>query len=229
VEYEAMFEAVIFDWDGTLADTFPVVILSFQKVLRGIGCCVSDDFLAKRIGMGARNMFKDALQLTGIAFNETMIDMLLDEKAKIQAELANRIELFDGAIGLLDSLRFKLKMALATMSSRTVINRLLEMKGLEGYFEFIITVDEVLKPKPNPEVFLECASKLDCQPERCVVIEDSVFGVEAAKSANMRCIAVPSGAYSKTELEKEQPDLIVNSLKEYKRILDFILSSHSKP
>jgi beta-phosphoglucomutase-like phosphatase (HAD superfamily) len=71
--------------------------------------------------------------------------------------------------------------------------------------------------------------KLGCQPERCVVIEDSVFGVAAARSAGMRCIAVPSGAYSKAELGKEKPDLIVDSLKESKRIIDFVLSSHSKP
>ncbi len=58
-----MFGAVIFDWDGTLADTMPVVVFSFQKVLRGIGCVVSDEFLVRRIGIGARNMFKDALQL----------------------------------------------------------------------------------------------------------------------------------------------------------------------
>jgi phosphoglycolate phosphatase-like HAD superfamily hydrolase len=51
----------------------------------------------------------------------------------------------------------------------------------------------------------------------------------AAKKAKMRCIAVPTGAYSKAELEKEQPDLIVDSLKETRKIWDFILSSHSKP
>ena len=224
-----MFEAVIFDWDGTLADTLPVVIIAFQKVLGGIGCNVSDEFLARRIGIGARNMFKEALQVKGIAFDEKMIDGLMEKKEKIQAELASRIELFDGAIELLDSLRFKLKLALATMSNRTVINRLLRMKGLEDYFDFVITADEVSKPKPDPEVFLDCALKLGCQPKRCVVVEDSVFGIVAAKKANMRCIAVPTGAYSKAELEKEQPDLIVDSLKETHKIWDFILSSYSKP
>jgi HAD superfamily hydrolase (TIGR01509 family) len=225
-ECAAMFEAVVFDWDGTLADTLPVVTLIFQKVLRGIGCDVSDEFLAKRIGIGARNMLKEVLQHTGISFDDVMIDALLEKKTKIQAELLGRIELFDGAIELLDSLRFKLKMALATMSNRTVIDKLLRMKRLEGYFDFVITADDVSKPKPDPEVFLECTLKLGCQPETCVVIEDSVFGVVAAKSAGMRCIAVPSGAYSKAELGKEKPDLIVESLKEYQRILDFIFSSH---
>ena len=218
-----MFEAVIFDWDGTLADTIPVVFPIFQKVLRGIGCNVSDEFLARRVGIGARNMFKDALRSNNIVFDETKIDELMEKKTKIQVKVLGKIQLFEGAIEILDSLRPKLKMALATMSNRNIISKIPSMKGLKGYFDFVITADEVSKPKPDPEVFLKCASKLRCQPEKCVVVEDSVFGVAAAKKANMRCIAIPSGAYSKAELEKEHPDLIVDSLKETQKILDFIL------
>ena len=91
------------------------------------------------------------------------------------------------------------------------------------HFDFVLTVDEVAKPKPNPEVFLKCAAQLNCQPERCVVVEDSVFGVDAAARANMKCIAVPSGAYSKEELALKHPDLIVDSLKEKRKILNYIL------
>jgi HAD superfamily hydrolase (TIGR01509 family) len=224
-----MFEAAIFDWDGTLADTMPVVVFSFQKVLRGIGCVVSDEFLVRRIGIGARNMFKDALQLNNIVFDEAMVDGLMEKKLKIQTELFGNINLFEGATELLDSLRFKLKIGLATMSNRPVINRLLRMKGLDGYFDFVITADEAKNPKPDPEIFVKCALKLGCTPENCVVFEDSVFGVVAARSANMKCVAIPSGAYTKTELEKEKPDLIVDSLNETKKILDFVFSSRPKP
>ncbi len=223
-----MFEAVIFDWDGTLANTLPVVVSVFQKVLRGVGCYVSDEFLVKRIGIGARNMFKDALRSNNILFDEKIIDDLMEKKTKIQLEILGQIQLFDGAIELLESLCPKLKLALATMSNRNIIDKMLKIKGLEGYFDFIITADEVSKPKPDPEVFLSCASNLRCQPEKCLVIEDSIFGVVAARKAKMRCIAIPSGAYSKAELEKENPDLIVDSLAETERILDFIFSS-SKP
>ncbi|MCJ7699454.1 HAD hydrolase-like protein, partial [Candidatus Bathyarchaeota archaeon] len=72
---------------------------------------------------------------------------------------------------------------------------------------------------------LESARRLRCLPERCVVIEDSVFGAEAAQRAGMKCIAVPTGAYTRRQLEKMKPDLVVNSLKEKQRILDFILRS----
>ena len=217
-----MFEAVIFDWDGTLADSLPVIVVSFQKTLNEVGCNVSDEFLLRRIGIGARNMFREALSLCSMPCDEKIVDDLLKRKIRIHAELADKITLIDGAHELLDSLRPKVKMALATMSNRPVIDKLLKQKNLVDHFDYVLTVDEVAKPKPDPEVFLKCAAQLNCQPERCVVVEDSVFGVKAAVRANMKCIAVPSGAYSKTELAAEHPDLIVDSLKQKQKILDYI-------
>jgi len=219
-----MFDAVIFDWDGTLADTEAVVVHSFQKVLKDVGCRVSDEFLEKMIGIGARNMFKEALKATGVPFDDSMIDGLVEKKTRIQLRLTRRIELFEGAMDLVDALHGKVKIALATMSNRKVVNKVLTEKGIDGYFNIIITADEVRRPKPDPEIFIRCATGLRCQPRRSVVVEDSVFGVVAAKRANMRCIAVPSGAYSIEELRKEGPDLIVNSLKEKERILEFVLA-----
>jgi len=219
-----LFEAAIFDWDGTLADTMPVVVFAFQKVLREIGCDVSDVFLVRRIGIGARNMFKDALRTNNIAFDEAAVDDLMKKKFKIQFKLFSKIKVFEGATELLGSLRPRLKIGLATMSNRPVINKLLKMKGLNGYFDFVLSADEVKNPKPDPEIFVNCALKLGCKPEACVVFEDSVFGVVAARKANMKCVVIPSGAYSRAELEKEKPDLIVDSLKETQRILDFVFS-----
>jgi len=219
-----MFDAVIFDWDGTLADTETVVVHSFQKVLKEVGCRVSDEFLEKMIGIGARNMFKEALKVTGVPFDEILIDGLVEKKTMTQLRLTRRKELFEGAMDLVDALHGKVKIALATMSNRKVVNKVLTEKGIDGYFNIIITADEVRRPKPDPEIFIRCATGLRCQPRRSVVVEDSVFGVVAAKRANMRCIAVPSGAYSIEELRKEGPDLIVNSLKEKERILEFVLA-----
>ena len=218
-----MFDAVIFDWDGTLADTHRFVVNSFQRVLKGFGCNVSDEFLEKRIGIGARNMFKEALEATNMPFDEKTIEKLLEKKIEIQVKLTENVNLFDGTVDLLDSLHNKVKMALATMSNRMVINKLLTEKGIGKYFDEVITADEVLQPKPNPEVFLKCATKLRCSPVKCVVVEDSIFGVKAAKEAKMKCIAIPTGAYSIEELREQKPDLIVNSINEKKKILAFIV------
>ena len=218
-----MFDAVIFDWDGTLADTKHAVVTSFQKVLREIGCEVSDEFIARRIGIGARNTFRDALKAANITFDNKTLDELVKKKVEAQMDLTANINLFDGALDLLNSLYGKVKIALATMNNRRVINKLLSEKDVRKYFDVVITVEDVLQPKPNPEIFLECAKKLKCRPEKCVVIEDSVFGVKAAKEAKMKCIAIPTGTYSREELEDQEPELIVNSIAEREKILNFIL------
>jgi len=218
-----MFDAVIFDWDGTLADTKRVVVNSFQRVLKEIGCKVSDEFIARLIGIGTKNTFKEALKTVNITLDDETLDELVKKKIKIQIELTENVNLFEGTVDLLNSLHNRVKIALATMSNREVVNKLLSEKRVRKYFEVVITADEVLQPKPNPEVFLECAKKLKCLPEKCVVIEDSVFGVKAAKKAKMKCIVIPSGTYSIEELGDQKPDLIVNSINEKEKILNFIL------
>jgi HAD superfamily hydrolase (TIGR01509 family) len=133
------------------------------------------------------------------------------------------VNLFDGAIELLDSVRDKMKTALASMNNRAVIERLLDEKGIKGYFDIILAAEDVVKAKPDPEIFLRAALGLSCPPEKCVIMEDSIFGVKSAKAARMKCIAIPSGAYSEEELRQQEPDLVVNSLKDRMEILAFIL------
>jgi HAD superfamily hydrolase (TIGR01509 family) len=219
-----MFRTVIFDWDGTLADTKKAVIQSFQRVLTEAGCKVDDEFIVRRIGIGTKKTIIETFRECHKKLDVMTLEKLAKEKIRIQIELGNSVKLLDGAFDLLETLRGKSKIALATMSGRKVINKLLQDKRIKRYFEIVVSADDVSKPKPDPEVFNVSAIKLGVKPEDCVVIEDSVFGLKAAKAAKMRCIAVLSGAYSREELEKEQPDLIVNSLVEKKAILRFIFN-----
>ena len=108
------------------------------------------------------------------------------------------------------------------MNNRPVVDYLLEACGVRGFFDVVLSADEVANPKPDPEIFLKCAFRLGFPPERCVVVEDSVFGVRAAKAARMTCIAVLTGSFSGIELEKEHPDLIVASLADKETILKLV-------
>jgi HAD superfamily hydrolase (TIGR01509 family) len=217
-----MFEAVIFDWDGTLADSKFIIIESFQRVLKEIGCIVNDRFIERRIGIGPKNILIDALETCNIIFNEETINFLEKKKIDIHLDSNKKIELYNGVLDLLNSLKGKMKIALATMSNKKIIDNLLEVKNIKDYFDVVISFDEVSEPKPNPEIFLKSASRLNCTPEKCVVIEDSIFGLVAAKRAKMKCIVILSGAYSSEELKKEKPDLIINSLNEKNKILKYI-------
>ncbi len=220
-----MVTAVIFDWDGTLADTRGAVVQSFQKVLKEASCSVSDEFIERRMGIGTRKTILEAFRECHMRIDVSTLEKLAEEKIRIQAELVDIVSLFDGATDLLEELQGKTKIALATMSHRKVVDKILPEKKIRGFFDVVVTADDVVKPKPDPEVFLVSAAKLGVKTEDCVVVEDSVFGVRAAKTAGMLCIAVPSGVYSREELEEENPDLIVGSLVEKGKILNFVFGS----
>jgi len=218
-----MFEAVIFDWDGTLADTRRVVVASFQKALSDVHCKISDEFIERRIGIGVKEIFREILRVSKTRFDETLITSLVGKKIQAEIDLSSKVKLFEGAMELLEFLRGKVKLALASMSNRDVIDYMLNAMNLQRFFDVVLTVDEVDNAKPDPEIFLKCALKIGSRPEKCVVVEDSIFGVKAAKAAKMGGIAVLTGVYNREELKKANPDLIVNSLKERDEILDFIL------
>ncbi len=168
------------------------------------------------------NTFKEILIEKGVSYDDALINKLLRIKVQTEINLSKQISLFEGAQELLEDLDGKIKVALASMNQREFIDHMLKEKRIQKFFNVILTANEINKPKPDPEIFLKTAQQLGVKPECCVVVEDSIFGVKAAKSANMGCIAVAQGAYSKEELCSANPDLIVPSLKEKAAILSLI-------
>ena len=218
-----MFDAAIFDWDGTLADSLRAIVVSFHNTLREHGLDVSTEYIERRIGIGASDTFRDILRSHNREVDEHIVSELVARKSEIQVLLADEIKLFDGAIDLLVRLQGKLRLVLASMNNRAVLAHLLKVKCLDGSFEFVITGDEVSRSKPDPEIFLRVATELNVDPGRCVVFEDSIFGIKAAKAAGMKCVAVTTGVYNQKELEVVKPDLVVETLSNPK-IFSFILA-----
>jgi len=87
----------------------------------------------------------------------------------------------------------------------------------------MLSAEEISNPKPSPDIFIKCGKKLDIDASECVVIEDSVAGIKAAKEAKMKCIAVLSGITTRIEISAIKPDLIIHSLTEKDKILKFVL------
>ena len=125
-----MIIAVIFDFDGTIADTRDVVVQSFQSVLRGIGCLVSDEFIERWIGIGTKKTLQKAFIECDMRFDDVMLDNLAVEKVRIQTGLTTGVRLFEGAVELLEELQGRIKIALATMSGRRVVDKLLSEKNV---------------------------------------------------------------------------------------------------
>jgi beta-phosphoglucomutase len=214
-----MFEAAIFDWDGTLADTRRVIVISFQKALKEINLEVPISYIERRIGIGASDTFREILHAANRRVDEKVVKQLVEKKSNVQIQLAEEVKLFDGSREIIASLQGKMKVGLASMNNRAVIMYLLQINDLADCFDTVLTVEAVSRSKPDPEIFLKTAEQLKAKPGVCVVFEDSIFGVEAAKAAGMSCIATTTGVYGSQELKKA--DLVVKTLTDPK-IASFI-------
>jgi beta-phosphoglucomutase len=219
-----LLEAAIFDWDGTLADTRKAILISFQKALKEINLEVPNYYIERRIGIGASETFREILKAANRRVDEKVVKQLIEHKSKVQIQLADEVPLLEGAREILALLQGKMKVGLASMNNRAVVMHLLKLNDFADCFDVVLTVEAVSHSKPDPEIFLKTAEQLKASPAKCVVFEDSLFGVQAAKAAGMNCVAVTTGAYTIDELKAEKPDLVVKSLLDPK-VASFVLST----
>lgn len=178
------FKTVIFDMDGVLFDTEKIYLDVWTKVFEKYGYKMTKEVYCKVIATGRENVkkvFKDE-------FGENIpIEEMYKEKDKaLSEELKKKIPIKDGAEELLKYLKGKkYKLALATSASKERMDKQLNQSNFKKIFDEVVCRDDVKKTKPNPEIFLKAANKLNVSPEECIVIEDSSAGVEAAYKGNM--------------------------------------------
>jgi beta-phosphoglucomutase-like phosphatase (HAD superfamily) len=125
-----LFEGIILDWDGTLADSKKVAVASFQKVLRSRKIALADEFIVRRMGTSAREIFKSILKEEQENYGSKTFRDLVEERIKAEIGLSGDVKLNDGALDLLNSLKGKFKLALATMNNGAVIKHLLHSMGM---------------------------------------------------------------------------------------------------
>ncbi len=202
--------AVIWDMDGVLADTAPHHFLAWQETFarRGISF-TEEDFMR---GFGTRN---DAIirNILGEKTTDAEIATVAQEKeATFRRIIGQDIKPLPGALELIRALYDRgISMAIASSTVIENIHLIVGSLGIAKYFKAIITGHDVTQGKPHPQVFSVAAQRLGAEPKNCVVFEDAVAGVKAAKSAGMYCIAV-SSTHSKEKLN--EADIIVDTLEE---------------
>jgi beta-phosphoglucomutase family hydrolase len=184
-------QAVIFDLDGTLIDSEPNYFEAEKKLLAEYGI-TGFDFEMKKpyVGISTKEMLEDLNQK--YSFSDP-IEVLIAKKNKIYLDIAKRkTHVFPEMKKFLHILQEnKVKLALASGSSPDIIEEILSVTRLSAFFDTVVSSENVKKGKPEPDVFLEAARQIAIRPERCLVVEDSPYGVEAAKRAGMYCVAIP--------------------------------------
>ena len=203
--------AVIFDLNGTVVADEDEYGEAFSKVLRRLGVKVNSHY-PHQGGIGVEENWRIFREKYNIKTDKTNSELAVETQQEY-LKLIPRITLRDGFENLIEGLRSTgIKIALATSNTWNVVERLFDSLGIEKYFDSVTTGEEVGEKKPNPEIFEIASDKLVVSPNECLVIEDSSAGMEAAKFAGMKVIAIARDTLYKKELSKA--DLVVENLSE---------------
>src|SRR3989344_1234111 len=180
-------KAVIFDLDGVIVDSMGLHDHLTTTMLKRYGIKITEKELnEKYAGVSSREIFKLLLKHKNLDF-----DFLYEKKCKKTMILAKKIQPIPGAIPLIKELKKNgFKLGIGSSSKRSFIQFILKHFNLTSYFETFIGIEDVKKGKPDPEIFLLTAKKLQVLPRYCTVIEDGKAGMLAAKKAKMKCIAL---------------------------------------
>ena len=201
-------KAVIWDMDGVIAYTAPYHLRAWQEVFQKRGLTFTEQEFQRHFGQRNDTIIKSAL---GEEISQQEIDAIASEKENsFRRRIKQNIKPLPGVIELMTSLRqHGFNMALASSAPTENIQLITQTLGINDCFHSIVTGHEVAEGKPSPQIFLRAAKKLGVKPENCIVIEDSLAGVAAAKRARMYCLAV-TNTHPRSSLS--EADLIVDSL-----------------
>ncbi|HVS39748.1 MAG TPA: HAD family phosphatase [Gemmataceae bacterium] len=206
--------AAIWDVDGTLVDTAELHFRAWEATAAERGRPFSRDDFSRTFGR--RNP-----EIIHILFGDAIAgrdaEELADRKEVLyRAAAAAGVELLPGVRALVDDLDGAgFGQAIGSSAPRANLDLILRLTGVRRFFDVIVSMEDVQRGKPDPQVFQVAAQRLGMSPARCVVLEDAVAGVEAAKAAGMKCIAVRFvGHHSVDSLRQAGADLVADSLEQ---------------
>ena len=203
--------AIIWDMDGTISDTQSLHAKVESELLSRYDIHLTpDEITAKYAGRKTSEFFVELLEAKGAKGYD--VNALMAEKWEIATRHLDDIKAMPGVERLIKhACRNSIPQAVASASGSRYVAHVLERLEVRGYLNAVVSGDQVSKGKPDPEIFLEAASRMGVNPLCCVVIEDGVAGMIGAKAAGMRVIAFSN------DLQRDYPvDLVVNDFRQLK-------------
>ena len=210
-------QAIIFDFDGVIADSEPLHLRAFQQALAEEGIALDRaEYFARYLGYDDVGMFAALAKDRALAMSDRHITTLVARKGqKLQTLLNGGQVLFPGAAGFIRAAAAVVPIAIASGALRHEIVEIIEGAGLADLFTTIVASGDTPESKPSPAPYLLAFRQLqqthgsNLDPARCVAIEDSVWGLESARGAGLRCVGVTS-SYAADQLTGAE--LVVDGL-----------------
>ncbi len=174
---------LIFDCDGTLADTMPIHYRAWTLMLDRHGIPFAEARFYALGGMPTARIIRILSDETGVPVGD--VEAMVHEKESAFLEYLHTATPIEPVCKLAESYRGRLPMAVASGGYRDVVRQTLEAIGVGDWFDALVCAEDTPRHKPDPDVFLEAAKRLGLEPEKCVVFEDTDIGLEAARRAGM--------------------------------------------
>ena len=213
-----MIRALIFDFNGVLADDDPIHMEAFREVAREEGLSFTDeDYLDKYLPLNDRDCFKALFGQWALPLSPDQLDELIRRKGihYFQA-IAGKSVLFAEAAKAVKTAADRCLLAIASGARREEIIHILKQGNLESCFSAVVAAEDVQFGKPHPEPFLLAHEKLkhrdaSLKVSDCVAVEDSIGGIQSAHEAGMRCLAV-AHSYGLDRLQHASPEWVIDSI-----------------
>lgn len=208
-----MITAIVFDFDGVLADSEVLHLQSYQEVLVPLGVELSRaDYFARYLGFDDEGVFRTLGAEHGLGLTSKDIAGLIARKSIVfEALESNADMLFPGAAQCVRRLAEEFPLGIASGALRHEIEGVLSKAGLRDCFGFIVASGDTPASKPAPDPYLRAAALHERPPAACVAIEDSRWGIESARAAGLACVGITQ-TYAHDELSAA--DRIIDSLDE---------------
>jgi beta-phosphoglucomutase len=194
VEGDVVTEAVLFDFNGVLVDDEPQHCEALQRVLADEGLTLTrEQYYAEYLGMDDRTGFVEAYRRAQRTLTTELLKYLVDKKSRLYLDLiSTSVQMVAGAPDFVRDAGKQFRLGIVSGALRREIDHVLSQAGLGGGFETIIAADDVSRCKPDPAAYLAALGAFNRRrpiaADKCVVIEDSLPGLEAARAAGMRCV-----------------------------------------
>jgi HAD superfamily hydrolase (TIGR01509 family) len=212
--------ALIFDLDGTLVDTVYAHVFAWQLALAEAGMPVDGWRIHRRIGMSGGLFARAVAREVGRPLDDAETEAIQKRHGELFRELLPERRPLPGAIELLRELReLGVTHGIATSGRRPEIDRSLEALGV-GPETVVVERGDVLRAKPEPDLFVECARRLRAEPDDCYVVGDAVWDLLAARRARMLSVGLMSGGYGEDELTQAGAFRVYRDADELRASLD---------
>jgi beta-phosphoglucomutase len=204
--------AVVFDFDGVLADSEPIHFRIYQELLASSGVTLTKEaYCTRYLGFDDGGAFRQMATDFKLMFGDEEIEMLVVAKARRFEQIVSGTNvLYPAAAPCVNRLATKWPLGIASGALRADIDLMLQGASLADRFRFIVAAGDTDETKPAPDPYLKAAELHGVPPSACVAIEDSHWGLQSARTAGMRTIAV-THTYPRSELTA---DRVVDSLDE---------------